>query len=147
MTWASVPGNHEDLAYMLSRSEYLGVDQDVILHGLMCMPRLTPGQDRMPIRHYMSFDGPGFAYPQQSSALWLLAQMRRWGQAPAGLEEYAGKLCDPSLIEKNVRYSVESKFRKDVGPGDNAFDGINFDGENIEDYWRSFPIGGALKAS
>lgn len=147
MTWASVPGNHEDLAYILSRSEYLGVDQDVILHGLMCMPRLIPGQDRVPIRHYMSFDGPGFAYPQESSALWLLAQMRRWGQAPQGLEQHASKLCDPSLIEQNVRYTVESKFRKDVGPGDNAFDGINFDGENIEEYWRSFPIGGALKAS
>lgn len=147
MTWASMPGNHEDLAFILSRPEYLGVDQEVILRGLMCMPKLIPSQGREPIRHYMSFDGPGFAYPHESSALWLLAQMRRWGQAPAGMEQRAGQLCDPTLIEQNVRYVVESKFRKDVGPADNAFDGISFDSENIEAYWRSYPIGGALKAS
>ncbi|TNE64071.1 MAG: ABC transporter substrate-binding protein [Alphaproteobacteria bacterium] len=140
MSWAAQTENRTELAYMLSRPAYLNVDHDVILHGLMCAPRLVPGDMRQPIDDYLSFGGTGCGYPAPGTALWLLAQMRRWGQAGAGHEAEVAGVFDPSYIERNVNFSGERKFQFGRRAKQPPFDGVAFDDKDIEAYWRQFAI-------
>jgi len=140
MSWASKAENRSDLAYMLSRPAYLNVDHEVILQGLMCAPRLVPGDMRQPIDEYLRFGGLGCGYPHEDAALWLYAQMRRWGQVGPGLEAEARQLFDPSVIERNIRFSGEPKFQLGHRAKAAPFDGVGFSGGDVEGYAMSFPI-------
>lgn len=64
LEWADAPENRRTLAALLSQPEHVGVAPDALAAGL---------------RHIV-FHRDGAARPDPAQALWLLEQMRRWGQ-------------------------------------------------------------------
>jgi len=146
MGWAAQPENRTELSMMLARPDYLDVDQRVILNGLNCAPRLVPEADREPIAGYLSFDRERCGYPHPEAALWLYAQMRRWGQAGEGEEAAVTALFDPSLLKATATFSDDTEFQLGRTSQTPPFDGVSFDPANVEGYWRSFPIGNTALA-
>lgn len=65
LEWADAPENRRTLATLLAQPDYVGIAPDALASGL---------------RH-ISFHRDGVARPDPAQALWLLEQMRRWGQA------------------------------------------------------------------
>jgi NitT/TauT family transport system ATP-binding protein len=146
MRWTANVDNHTELAQMLARPAYLDTDYHVILNGLNNAPRLEPEGKRHPIASYLSLGGAGNVYPHADSALWLYAQMRRWGQAEQGLEDTVASLIDQSIlktIQKDVEKDEWVEQRSKTTPP--PFDGVTFNPKNIEAYWQSFPIGKLIK--
>lgn len=84
LAWADAPENRKALANLLAEPQHVGVASDAIAAGL---------------RHVV-FHRHGAARPDQGQALWLLDQMRRWGQIPsdadvkAALAVYAPEMHD-----------------------------------------------------
>ena len=64
LSWAEAPENRQELVELLSRPEHLDVPADVVAIGLS----------------HVAFIRNGASRPQPDQALWLLDQMRRWGQ-------------------------------------------------------------------
>jgi len=141
MSWCADPENHSELAYLLSLPHYLGVDHDVILQALKCMPLLSQGTPPEFIDQYISFDADGLAFPDQKHALWLYAQMRRWGQVGPVLEDSVCEVFDPSTIERNIKYSGDKKFSSGNDSQLASFDGITFNSTDVEGYLKQFAIG------
>jgi two-component system, oxyanion-binding sensor len=75
LEWADAPENRRTLATLLAQPEHVGVAPDALAAGL---------------RH-MTFLRDGAARPDPAQALWLLAQMRRWGQIDEAVD--AGALA------------------------------------------------------
>lgn len=71
--WADAPANHAELATLLAAPAYVGVDATLIQRGLAAL----------------TFHRGGASRPNPAHALWLLAQMRRWGQIGPGVDAEA----------------------------------------------------------
>ncbi|WCL53359.1 CmpA/NrtA family ABC transporter substrate-binding protein [Gimibacter soli] len=140
MRWAAQPANRNALADMLAGPDYLDTDREVILGGLMCAPRLVPGETRQPVADYLSFGGLDLGYPYAEAGLWLLAQMRRWGQAGAGHEEEVSAIFDTTIMDGIGRQDAGSRTNAGRRMAAMPFDGNAFDGGDVEGYWRRFPI-------
>ncbi|MGE4482747.1 CmpA/NrtA family ABC transporter substrate-binding protein [Acidocella sp.] len=78
------PAGRAKLAALLARPEYLDLPASLLAQAL----DETQG-------------GPAFTapYPSIRQAQWYARQMRRWGKAPAGLEEVTARLYRPDLFE------------------------------------------------
>jgi ABC-type nitrate/sulfonate/bicarbonate transport system substrate-binding protein len=140
MDWCADTDNHSDLSQILAQGEYLGASSEVILRALSCRPRLAPGDSGIKVVNYLGFSG--LSGVSDASALWLLAQMRRWGQVPEGLEKDVRGVFAPLECSAGEPRPQEFKDIETVAvdPARQAFDGVPFTANNIEDYWRSFPI-------
>jgi len=88
--FCDAPDNSTYVAALLSRRAWLGVDSHAILQSL-------PGA--IGSRNETRFHAHAATYPWRSHALWLLAQMRRWGLIEAGLplQEIARRVYRPDL--------------------------------------------------
>ena len=64
LAWADAPQNRAALADLLARPEHVGVSPDAIAAGLT----------------HIAFRRDGASRPEPAQAVWLLEQMRRWGQ-------------------------------------------------------------------
>jgi ABC-type nitrate/sulfonate/bicarbonate transport system substrate-binding protein len=135
MEWASQSENHTELAQMLTQVEYLSVSPATIRHTLACEPRMIPGAEAESVPHFIGFDGD--SRPSEAAALWLLAQMRRWGQVTEGQEDKIRGVFAPLVEGKGTTEKVLAN----DNPAKEAFDGVDFTSDDIETYWRSFPIG------
>lgn len=81
--WCDLPEHRTELAAILARPSYVGVDQGVIAQGL--------GEI---IFHQGEANAPKVAH-----GVWLLGQMARWGQAPFDMEdsELAARVYRPDI--------------------------------------------------
>ncbi len=116
-TWIDHLENKEELAMILARSEYLDVSQDVILKALA-------GD--------LEFHQNGAQWAECEHALWLYAQMVRWGQAPMTDEAQQGvcRTFRPDLLAQ----SLGSSAPQHQGNAPSPLDGIPFDATNIQAY-------------
>ena len=71
--------NREEAVEMLSRSEYVGADADVIANSMTGFFEFEKGDVR-PAPDFNVFFRYNATYPFYSDAIWYLTQMRRWGQ-------------------------------------------------------------------
>jgi nitrate/nitrite transport system substrate-binding protein len=71
--------NREEAVEMLSRSEYVGADAEVIANSMTGFFEFEKG-DRRPAPDFNVFFRYNATYPYYSDAIWYLSQMRRWGQ-------------------------------------------------------------------
>lgn len=79
--WCDDPANRADLAELLSRPEWIGQPQEVLLPGLS--RRLTtPNGETAAVPDLLNFAARAATFPWTSHALWLYTQMVRWRQAP-----------------------------------------------------------------
>lgn len=147
--------NRAEAVQILSRSEYVGADAEVIANSMTGTFEYEKG-DKRPIPDFNVFYRYYATYPYYSDAVWYLTQMRRWGQIAetkddAWYDAVARKVYRPDLYLQAARLLVdEGKVDKADFPWDTDgyrapqsefIDGITFDGRAPNDYLQRFPIG------
>lgn len=147
--------NRQEAAKILSKSEYVGADYQVIANSMTGTFEYDRGDKRsLPdfnvfFRHYAT-------YPYYSDAVWYLTQMRRWGQIPEAkpdewYHEIAKKVYLPKVYLEAARLLVEEgKAKKEDfpwtsdgyrEPTNEFIDGIVYDGRKPNAYLESLAIG------
>ncbi|RBP53456.1 CmpA/NrtA family ABC transporter substrate-binding protein [Arenicella xantha] len=142
---------------ILSQSNYVGADEDVIANSMTGTFEYEKG-DKRNVPDFNVFFRYNATYPYYSDAIWYLTQMRRWGQIPEPKSDdwyiktasdvykpdlYA--LAAKELIDEGTLsadefpdFATESGFK----PEQTEFiDGISFDGRQPNAYLEKFAIG------
>ncbi|GHD27926.1 CmpA/NrtA family ABC transporter substrate-binding protein [Halioglobus pacificus] len=149
--------NRPEAVKILSRSEYVGADYEVIANSMTGTFEYEKG-DKREVPDFNVFFRYFATYPYYSDAVWYLTQMRRWGQIsePKSDDWYfetAKKVYRPdiyaaaakSLIEEGYMdasefptFDSESGFRP---PQTEFIDGVTYDGSAPNAYLESLTIG------
>ncbi len=149
--------NRPEAVEILSRSEYVGADYEVIANSMTGTFEYEKG-DKREVPDFNVFFRYFATYPYYSDAVWYLTQMRRWGQIPEPQSddwyfEVAKSVYLPgiyqlaaqSLIEEGQMqisdfpdFATESGFRDAQSE---FIDGMTFDGTKPNGYLEQFPIG------
>ena len=142
---------------VLSRSEYVGADYDVIANSMTGTFEYEKG-DKRDIPDFNVFFRYFATYPYYSDAVWYLTQMRRWGQIsePKSDDWYfetAKQVYRPDIYAAAAKelireghisakefpeFSSEKGFR---APQTHFIDDIVYDGKQPNAYLNKFSIG------
>ncbi len=149
--------NRPQAVEILSRSEYVGADFEVIANSMTGFFEFEKGDVR-PAPDFNVFFRYNATYPFYSDAIWYLTQMRRWGQIAETMSDewyfetaadvyrpdiYLGAarlLVDEGLADE-VDFPWDSDGYKAPTPAADIIDGIPFDGHAPNAYVDSLPIG------
>ena len=149
--------NREEAVEILSRSEYVGADEEVIANSMTGTFEYEKG-DKRDVPDFNVFFRYNATYPFYSDAIWYLTQMRRWGQIseaksdqwyfdtaasvykPAIYLEAARMLVDEGLADE-ADFPWDSDGFKAPTPAEDVIDGIPYDGRQPNAYLDSLPIG------
>lgn len=140
--WADDSSHRKELASLLARPEYVNLPASLI--GLALDGRV--GHDAGcatfgGATDFLYFHRDGANVPQREEALWLYAQMARWGQlAPsADVEAHVAAIFREDLYRRYVDAQPEAP-----DPADScfppAFDGMRFTSGDIEQYLARFAL-------
>jgi len=121
--WGDGPANRAELAALLARPEYLDVSEAVVLTAL--------GGD-------LSFHGGGAARAACEHALWLYAQMVRWGQTPLS-KEAEQLVCGTYRPDLLAAALGGAPYMQSAEMGA-ALDGVSFDAADVPGYIAALPI-------
>lgn len=137
--WCDDPANHVDLAELLAEPQHLGTDPEQSLRALRGQLK---GRSGRADPDYLYFSRLDANRPRREEALWLYAQMRRWGQV-------RGSKAAVTHAEEAEAAAV---FRPDFyarvfggGDGDTprpipACDRVEFDGRSVDSYLQLFNL-------
>jgi len=102
--WMDEPRNRDQVAEILSRPEYLGLDVDLVRMPLTGRVRLTPDGEPVDIPDFNVFHRYAANFPWRSHAVWFLTQMLRWGQItdPLDLGEVSRRVYRTDLYRDAV---------------------------------------------
>jgi len=160
--YAEEPRRHDEVAEILSRREYLDQPPERIGRALSGHLRVTTDPDRnVPIQDFFILWRDAANFPWVSQALWLYAQMVRWGDArlSADAEALVRDVFQPWLYRRALADSgtplpgalakVEGAISETFGVGsttgrlilgcDRFLDGHAFDPESMANYLESLP--------
>ncbi|NNJ95996.1 MAG: ABC transporter substrate-binding protein [Gammaproteobacteria bacterium] len=149
--------NRKEASKILSRSEYVGADYEVIANSMTGTFEYEKG-DKRSLPDFNVFFRYNATYPYYSDAVWYLTQMRRWGQIadyqPDGwYREIAKKVYRPDIYAAAAKeliaegkakasdfpdFDSESGFRP---PQTEFIDEVTFDGTKPNEYLKKFDIG------
>ncbi len=149
--------NREEAVEILSRSEYVGADYEVIANSMTGTFEYEKG-DKRDVPDFNVFFRYNATYPYYSDAIWYLSQMRRWGQisepqSDQWFKETAAKVYRPDIYRIAAEeliadgymtaaefpdFDHESGFKP---PQDDFLDHIIFDGKQPNAYLESLTIG------
>ncbi len=149
--------NREEAVEILSRSEYVGADEEVIANSMTGFFEFEKG-DRRPAPDFNVFFRYNATYPFYSDAIWYLTQMRRWGQIaePVSDEWFFDTAKDVyrpdiylsaarSLVDDGMAAEADFPWDSDgfkaPTPAEDIIDGIAYDGRTPNAYLKSLPIG------
>ncbi len=146
--------NRKQAVKILSRSEYVGADEEVIAASMTGTFEYAPG-DKRELPDFNVFFRYDATYPFYSDAVWFLTQMRRWGQIgedkpDSWYHETAKKVYRPDIYRLAAQELVSeghldaSEIPQTDGykPPDSGFiDGIVYDGRKPNEYLTRFEIG------
>ncbi|PTW63194.1 nitrate/nitrite transport system substrate-binding protein [Breoghania corrubedonensis] len=147
--------NRAEAVEILSRSEYVGADAEVIANSMTGTFEYEKG-DKRDVPDFNVFYRYYATYPYYSDAVWYLTQMRRWGQIAqprddAWYADTAAKVYRPDIYLKAAKMLVEEGLVKDDefpwesdgyrAPQTEFIDNVTYDGRKPNDYLKSFPIG------
>ncbi|WP_425286757.1 CmpA/NrtA family ABC transporter substrate-binding protein [Microbulbifer marinus] len=152
--------NRPEAVKILSQSNYVGADYDVIANSMTGTFEYEKG-DKRAVPDFNVFFRYHATYPYYSDAIWYLTQMRRWGQIPEDksddwYKELAAKVYRPDIYAAAAKSLIDDKlasadqfpdFDSEDGfrePQTHFIDGIVYNGHKPNDYIDKFPIG--LKA-
>lgn len=146
--------NRKEAARILSQSQYVGADAEVIVNSMTGTFEYEKGDVR-PLPDFNVFFRYDATYPFYSDAIWYLTQMRRWGQiTEAKPDEWyfetaksvylpdvwlaAAKelVAEGKLAETNIPQT--DGFKEPTGE---FIDGVTYDGRKPNDYLRQFKVG------
>jgi len=121
--WADDPARHIELAALLARPEYLDVAESVVLSAL---------------KGDLSFRANGAMRADDEHALWLYAQMVRWGQTPLSrdAEQAVRQTYRPDLLKDALGDVPHNELGKDAQP----FDGVPFSAGDVPGYIAALTI-------
>jgi two-component system, oxyanion-binding sensor len=134
------PQNRTEVALVLARPEYIGVDADLILRTLEGRLKISADGTVRESRRYLLLGREDASRPDPVQAAWLYAQMVRWGQAPLSNEalDAAKRVFRPDLYAAVLdRDRMPANTHHPV----RAFAGPNFDADDIAGHLASFRIG------
>ena len=154
--WLDADGgaNRAEAVEILSRSNYVGADPEVIAASMTGVFTFEPGDTREAEGFNIFFDKYA-GYPYFSDAIWYLSQMRRWGQiADDKTDDWyfetaeavyrpdlylaaANKLVEEGVIEASDVPETDG-FR---APQSGFIDGVTFNGKQPNAYLAKFAIG------
>ncbi len=148
--------NRPEAVAMLSQSQYVGADPEVIANSMTGTFEYEKG-DKRDLPDFNVFFRHNATYPYYSDAIWYLTQMRRWGQInefkpDAWYIETAKKVYRPGIYRAAAKALIAdgkakaSDFPADTETGFKAptgdfIDGIVYDGSKPNDYLSQFTIG------
>ncbi len=149
--------NRPEAVEILSRSEYVGADYDVIANSMTGFFEFEKGDVRE-APDFNVFFRYNATYPFYSDAIWYLTQMRRWGQiAEPKTDEWffetAASVYRPDIYLDAARLLVDEGLAKEADfpwdsdgfkaptPAADIIDGIPYDGKQPNAYIDSLPIG------
>ncbi|MEL7130105.1 MAG: CmpA/NrtA family ABC transporter substrate-binding protein [Pseudomonadota bacterium] len=147
--------NRPEAVEILSRSEYVGADYEVIANSMTGTFEYERG-DKRDVPDFNVFFRYNATYPYYSDAVWYLSQMRRWGQiaetqTDEWYDEVAKKVYRPDLYLEAARSLVddglanEADFPWDTDgyrpPQTEFLDGVTYDGRAPNAYIDSLTIG------
>lgn len=147
--------NRAEAVEILSRSEYVGADAEVIANSMTGAFEFEKG-DRRPAPDFNIFFRGYASYPFYSDAVWTLTQMRRWGQIDeakpdAWYDETAKSVYMPELYEQAAQMLIDDGLADaaDFPLGSDGYkaptaafiDGIEYDGRAPNAYLAKLPIG------
>jgi nitrate/nitrite transport system substrate-binding protein len=152
--------NRAKAVEILSRSEYVGADRQVLANSMTGTFEYERG-DKRAVPDFNVFFRYYATYPYYSDAVWYLTQMRRWGQiAEAKPDQWyadtARRVYRPDVYLKAARLLVEEGHAREQdfpwesdgyrAPQSEFIDGITYDGRKPNAYLASFAIGMQGKA-
>jgi nitrate/nitrite transport system substrate-binding protein len=149
--------NRPEAVKILSKSNYVGADYDVIANSMTGTFEYEKG-DKRDVPDFNVFFRYNATFPYYSDAIWYLTQMRRWGQisepkSDDWYKELAEKVYRPDiyasaakelLAEGKVKakdfpnFVTESGYRS---PQKHFIDNIVYDGSQPNAYLEKFSIG------
>lgn len=149
--------NRAEAVEILSRSEYVGADADVIANSMTGTFEYEKGDVRA-VPDFNTFFRHNATYPYYSDAIWYLTQMRRWGQiAEPKTDEWffdtARDIYRPDIYLSAARLLVDDGLAAEADfpwdsdgfkaptPAEDIIDGIAYDGRTPNAYLESLPIG------
>lgn len=146
--------NRNEAVEILSRSEYVGADKEVIANSMTGTFEYEKG-DKRSLPDFNVFYRYNATYPFYSDCIWYLTQMRRWGQiSDAKTNEWyietAKKVYLPDVWLKAANILVaEGKMPKEDVPQTDGFkpatsefiDGVEYDGKKASEYLGKFKVG------
>jgi nitrate/nitrite transport system substrate-binding protein len=157
--WLDAEGgkNRPEAIKILAMPQYVGADEKVLMASMSGKFTFAPGDTRDTPEFNLFFD-QGASYPFYSDAIWVLTQMRRWGQIAedkpdAWYLDTAKSVYRPDLYAEAAKSLVaDGKAPADAFPESDGFrsytikaiDGVAFDARKPSAYVASFAIG--LKA-
>jgi len=147
--------NREEAARILSRSDYVGADFDVIRNSMTGYFYFQKS-DKRPMPDFNVFFKHNCTYPWYSDGVWFLTQMRRWGQITepkpdAWYHETAKKVYRPDVYKKAATLLVDEGLIEEAEipwetdgykpPTTDFIDGIEYDGKKPLAYLEAHEIG------
>ncbi|MDP4638276.1 MAG: ABC transporter substrate-binding protein, partial [Verrucomicrobiales bacterium] len=147
--------NREEACRILSQSNYVGADFDVIKNSMTGYFYFQK-TDKREMPDFNVFFKYNCTYPWYSDGVWFLTQMRRWGQIteskPASwYKEMAEKVYRPDIYMKAAESLMDDGFltEDEIPMGTDGYkpattdfiDGIEYDGKKPIEYINSHKIG------
>lgn len=149
--------NRPEAVKILSQSNYVGADYDVIANSMTGTFEYEKG-DKRDVPDFNVFFRHNATYPYYSDAIWYLTQMRRWGQISTDMsddwyKETAAKVYRPDIYVEAAKSLISDKlakasdfpdFDKEDGfktPQKHFIDDIVYDGKSPNAYINKFAIG------
>ena len=149
--------NRPEAVKILSKSQYVGADYDVIANSMTGTFEYEKG-DKRAVPDFNVFFRYNATYPYYSDAIWYLTQMRRWGQIPekkpdSWYKDIAKKVYRPDIYaiaakeliaEGKVKAKDFPDLDKETGfraPQTQFIDGVTYDGTKPNEYLTKFKIG------
>lgn len=149
--------NRPEAVKILSKSQYVGADYDVIANSMTGTFEYEKG-DKRKVPDFNVFFRYNATYPYYSDAIWYLTQMRRWGQISdykpdSWYKDIAKKVYRPDIYALAAKELIaegkvsakdfpdlktESGFKK---PQKHFIDNIVYDGKTPNAYLNKFKIG------
>ncbi|MBD1390297.1 ABC transporter substrate-binding protein [Neiella sp. HB171785] len=149
--------NRPEAVKILSQSNYVGADYDVIANSMTGTFEYEKG-DKRDVPDFNVFFRYNATYPYYSDAIWYLTQMRRWGQISEDKSDdwyfdMAKKVYRADIYAAAAKSLIKEKivdakdfpdFATETGfkPAQKEFiDGVTYDGTKPNAYIDSFKIG------
>ena len=146
--------NRPKAVEILSKSEYVGADYEVIANSMTGTFEFEKG-DKREMPDFNVFFRYHATYPYYSDAIWFLTQMRRWGQIGEAktddwYRQVAKEVYLPEVwMEAATALLAEGHLTEDEIPQTDGFkaptaefiDGVEYDGKQPNAYLRKFKVG------
>jgi nitrate/nitrite transport system substrate-binding protein len=150
-------GNRPEAVKILSKSNYVGADYDVIANSMTGTFEYEKG-DKRDVPDFNVFFRHNATFPYYSDAIWYLTQMRRWGQisepkSDDWYKDLAKKVYRPDIYASAAKELLEEgkvkakDFPDSVtesgyrSPQKHFIDNIVYDGSQPNAYLEKFSIG------